>query len=75
MNTTKLLTWKERTTFEKILVASGFVISITVMVLAILKLFGVTENNNRLLGPLLGLFMLIQALQYAKYNKFIFSLV
>ena len=38
MNNTKLPTWKERSPFEKILVIMGFIISITIIILAALHL-------------------------------------
>ncbi|NLK95265.1 MAG: hypothetical protein GX275_08755 [Clostridiales bacterium] len=72
MNNTKLPTWKERNTFEKILVIMGFIISITIIILAALHLSGVKKSGNMVIPLLMGLFMIIQGFQYRKYNKFIF---
>ncbi|NCC87344.1 MAG: hypothetical protein EOM05_05690 [Clostridia bacterium] len=70
MKNNKLPSWKEKSTFEKTLTVLAILISITIMTLISLCLiFDLTYLTN-VFEPLVGVLMLIQALQLRKYDKF-----
>jgi len=66
-----VLKWKEKTLKEKVLTISAGIISIAVIVLAIMQLTGIWENAINVFEPLLGVLMIINALNIYKYNKLI----
>ena len=69
MKNNKLPLWKEKSTFEKVLSVIGIIISMTIVILATLGFIGVWENAIDVVEPLIGVMMLIQTLQYRKYDK------
>ena len=71
MKNNKLPSWKEKSTFEKTLAVLAILISITIMTLASLSLLFDLKYLINIFEPLLGVLMLIQALQLRKYNKFV----
>lgn len=69
MKNNKSPLWNERSKFEKLLTITGIIVSITILIFAILGFIGVWKDAINVVEPLLGVLMLIQALQYRKYNK------
>lgn len=69
--------WKEKSKFEKGLTLFSLILSISVIILATLSLVSNWQDAINITEPLLGLLMLIQTLQFWKYNKAvaIFSLI
>lgn len=69
--------WKEKSTYEKGLLALSLTLSFFVILFATLDLTGRWQGAINITEPLLGLVMFIQALQFWKYNKLvsIFSLI
>lgn len=65
----RLKGWKQKTVFMKSLTIIGFIISITVIILALMQIFNVWDRAIYLLEPLLGVLMLIQAIDNWKTNK------
>ena len=61
--------WKERSLFYKILLILGLVISISIIILAILQLLGIYDEAINIFEPLLGVLMIIQAIENFKINK------
>lgn len=61
--------WEKRTLAEKVLTISGVIISIAVIVLAIMQMIGLWKNAFLVSEPLLGVLMVINALNIYKYNK------
>lgn len=69
MKNNKLPSWKEKSTFEKTLTVLVILISITIMTLASLSLIFDLKYLINIFEPLFGVWMLIQALQYRKYDR------
>jgi hypothetical protein len=67
----KLPIWKEKSMIEKSLTIIGGAVCATIIVLAVLQITGVYEKAIMIFEPLLGVLMLIQALQFRKRNKII----
>jgi len=69
--------WKEKSSYEKGLIVLSMTLSFLVILFAIMYLTGKWKGAINIIEPLLGLVMLIQALQFWKYNRFIsiFSLI
>lgn len=61
--------WKEKSLFFKILEVIGIVISILVIVLALMQLLNVWDNAINVFEPLLGVLMIIQAIENWKINR------
>lgn len=61
--------WKEKSKLEKGLTVFGLILSISVILLAALSFVGRGRGAINVMEPLLGLLMLIQTLQFWKYNK------
>ncbi len=61
--------WNKKTLFEKVISIVGVIISITIIILAFLQIFNVWRNSIYVYEPLLGILMLIQAVQNWKKNK------
>lgn len=69
-------TWKEKSPYEKSLLVLSMILSVFVVLFATLSLIGRWKGGMYIVQPLLGVVMLIQALQFWKYNRLvsIFSL-
>jgi len=69
-------TWKEKSPYEKSLLVLSMILSVFVVLFATLSITGRWQDADYLIQPLLGIAMLIQALQFWKYNRLvsIFSL-
>lgn len=61
--------WNEKDPQEKKLTIAGVIVSLVVLVLAALQMTGTVENTSVIFVPLMGLFMLIQAMQAWKYRR------
>ncbi len=61
--------WGKKTLLSKILTIIGYIISITVIILAILQIFNIWEKAMYVYIPLGGILMLIQAIENWKKNK------
>lgn len=61
--------WKEKSKFEKGMTVFSLILSISVIILAVLSLAGSWQDVINITELLLGLLMLIQTLQFWKYNK------
>lgn len=61
--------WNEKTLKEKGLTISAVIISIAIIILAIMQLTGLWKNAINVFEPLLGVLMIINALNIYKYNK------
>lgn len=68
---TTLPSWREKSSFEKFLVASSILLSIVIIILAALQLLGTHPYAILIFEPLMGVLMLNQALQYRGYNKYL----
>lgn len=68
--------WIQKSTSEKILSLFVSICSIIIIVLAFMQILGIWENSINVFEPLLGVVILIQAIQNWKKNKIvaIFSL-
>ena len=68
--------WIQKSTSEKILSLFVSICSIIIIVLAFIQILGIWENSINVFEPLLGVVILIQAIQNWKKNKIvaIFSL-
>lgn len=68
--------WIQKSTSEKILSLFVSISSIIIIVLAFMQILGIWENTINVFEPLLGVVILIQAIQNWKKNKIvaIFSL-
>lgn len=69
MRNNGLPSWKEKTLFEKGLTISGIFISIIILILTSSSLIGEWKNVINIDQPLIGILLLIQWLQWRKYNK------
>lgn len=69
-------TWNERSLYEKSLLVSSMILSVPAVLFSVLYLTGLWQDGMHIVQPLLGLMMIVQALQFWKYNKIvsIFSL-
>lgn len=61
--------WNEKSKTEKRLSVAGVVIALIVLVLAGLQMSGVADNLTVIFAPLMGLLMLIQAMQMRSSKK------
>ena len=60
--------WKDKNKFEKTLTIFGVIVAIAIIVIAFLQIFEISKDSI-IFELLLGLLMLIQTLEYWKYNK------
>ena len=60
--------WNNKNTFAKILHVIGLLIASSIIILIFLQLFEIYKTGN-IYELLLGLLMLIQAIQYWKYDR------
>lgn len=65
----KLKDWNKKTISSKILTIFGLIISITIIVLALMQIFNVWDKAINVFEPLLGVLMLIQAIENWKTNR------
>lgn len=65
----KLKDWNKKTTSSKILTILGLIISITIIVLALMQIFNICSKAINVFEPLLGVLMLIQAIENWKTNR------
>lgn len=61
--------WKDKSLIEKVLTISAGIISIAIIILAMMQMTGIWENAINVFEPLLGVLMLLNALNFYKYNK------
>ena len=68
--------WNQKQTDEKVLSIIGIICSMSILILACMQILGIWKNAINVFEPLLGVLMLIQAIQNWKKNKVvaIFSL-
>jgi hypothetical protein len=65
----KLKDWKQKSLTSKIFTVIGLIISITIVILALLQIFNVWDKAINIFEPLLGLLMLIQAIENWNTNR------
>ena len=65
----KLKDWNEKTIPFKILTIFGLIISVTIIVLALMQIFNIWDKAINVFEPLLGILMLIQAIENWKTNR------
>lgn len=63
--------WKEKSTYEKGLIVLSLTFSFFVILFAAIYLTGRWQGAINITEPLLGLVMLLQALQFWKYNRLV----
>ena len=61
--------WRNRTFWEKGITVFACVISIAIIILAIMQMTGIWKNAINIFEPLLGVLMLINAINIYKHNK------
>ena len=68
--------WNQKQTDEKVLSIIGIICSMSILILACMQILGIWISAINVFEPLLGVLMLIQAIQNWKKNKVvaIFSL-
>lgn len=59
----------KKNTKEKVLSVISAICSISIIVLACMQIFSIWDNAINVLEPILGVLILIQAIQYWKKNK------
>ena len=65
----KLQDWNKKTISFKILTIFGLIISVTIIVLALMQIFNIWDNAINVFEPLLGVLMIIQAIENWKTNR------
>lgn len=65
----KLKDWNKKTIPFKILTILGLIISVTIIVLSFIQIFNVWDKAINVFEPLLGVLMMIQAIENWKANK------
>ena len=60
---------QQTTLFMKVIHITGIVLSVLVIIFAVLQIFNVMQNAGYIYLPLLGLLMIIQAIQHWKTSK------
>lgn len=65
----KLKDWNKKTLPFKILTILGLIISITIIALAFMQIFNVWDKAINVFEPLLGILMIIQAIENWKTNR------
>ena len=65
----KLKDWNEKTIPFKILTIFGLIISVTIIALALMQIFNIWDKAINVFEPLLGVLMLIQAIENWKTNR------
>lgn len=62
-------TWNQAQTNEKVLSIIGIICSLSILILAGMQILGIWNKVINVFEPLLGMLMLIQAIQNWKKNK------
>lgn len=70
MESKRLPTWKEKSLFLKGVTVFGAIVSVATIILSITYFLGIWKNSINIIEPLVGVLMIIQWLQFRKYNKF-----
>ena len=65
----KLKDWNKKTIPFKILTIFGLIISISIIVLALMQIFNIWDKAINVFEPLLGVLMIIQAIENWKTNR------
>lgn len=65
----KLKNWNQKTLPFKILTVIGIIISIIVIILAMMQMLNIWDKAINVFEPLLGILMLIQAIENWESNK------
>ncbi len=65
----KIKDWNKKTIPFKILTIFGLIISVTIVVLALMQIFNIWDNAINVFEPLLGVLMIIQAIENWKTNR------
>ncbi|MGM9877889.1 MAG: hypothetical protein ACI33S_04485 [Bacilli bacterium] len=65
----KLKDWNKKTILFKILTIFGLIISVTIIVLALMQIFNIWDKAINIFEPLLGVLMIIQAIENWKTNR------
>ena len=65
----KIKDWNKKTIPFKILTIFGLIISVTIVVLALMQIFNVWDKAINVFEPLLGVLMIIQAIENWKTNR------
>ena len=65
----KLKDWNKKTIPFKILTIFGLIISVTIIALALMQIFNIWDNAINVFEPLLGVLMIIQAIENWKINR------
>ena len=63
--------WSQKQGYEKVLSVTGIICSLIILILAGMQILGIWKNAINVFEPLLGVLMLIQAIQYWKKNKIV----
>ena len=61
--------WKEMSTVNKVVLVSRIVLTIVIIVLALLQIYGVLDNAINYTKPLLGVYFLIVSIQEWKRQR------
>ena len=65
----KIKDWDKKTMPFKILTIFGLIISITIIVLSLMQIFNIWDKAINVFEPLLGVLMIIQAIENWKTNR------
>lgn len=65
----KLKDWNKKTITFKIITIFGLIISVTIIVLALMQIFNIWDKAINIFEPLLGVLMIIQAIENWKTNR------
>lgn len=61
--------WNQKQTYEKVLSVMGIICAISIIILACMQILGIWKTAVNIFEPLLGVLILIQAIQNWKKNK------
>lgn len=61
--------WNQKQTYEKVLSVMGIICSISIIILVCMQILGIWKTAINVFEPLLGVMILIQAIQNWKKNK------
>lgn len=61
--------WSQKQKYEKVLSVMGIICSVSIIILAFMQIFGIWKTAANIFEPLLGILLLIQAIQNWKKNK------
>jgi hypothetical protein len=63
--------WKEKNTLSKIITIIGLLLTISIVILALLQIFNVWDKAGNAVQPLLGVFILLYAIENWKTNRIV----